>query len=74
MMSSSSLAARDKFRVQFNLILLPNLRASEDNNKGIEPLVTRKRRWVITDAKKKVLRDYYFNPVNGKPVHQYVQE
>lgn len=55
-------------------MLPPNLGAFEDNDKGTEPLVTQKRCWVIIDAKKKVLRDYYFNPVNGKPVHQYVQE
>ena len=50
------------------------LEALEDNDEGTEPLVTQKRRPAITDAERKSLRDYYFDPVNGKPAHKHVRE
>lgn len=74
MMSSSSQAVKDMFRAQFYPVTPSNLGAVEDNDEGTEPLVTRKRRRAITDAERKALRDYYFDPVNGKPAHKHLRE
>lgn len=42
--------------------------------KSTEPLVTRKRRWAITDAEKKAIEDYYFDSINGKLAYKHVQK
>ena len=73
-MNSSSQVVKDKFRAQFKPIPPPNLEALEENDEGTEPLITRKRRRAITEAKRKSVQDYYFVPVNGKPAHKHVQE
>lgn len=73
-MNSLSQAVKDKFRAQFKPMPPPNLEALEDNDEGTEPLITRKPRRAITDAKRKSVRDYYFDPVNGKPAHKHEQE
>lgn len=46
----------------------------ENNNKGTEPLIIYKSRQVIIYAKKKAVRDYYFDLANSKPVHKHIQE
>ena len=73
-MSSASEVVKDRFRAQFNPVLLQGSEAVENNDEGTEPLVTCKRRQAITDAEKKAVRDYYFDPANGKPAHKHVQE
>lgn len=73
-MNSSSQAVKDKFRAQFKPVPPPNLEALEDNDGGTEPLINYKRRRAITDAKRKLVWDYYFDSVNGKPAHKHVQE
>lgn len=64
------------FQAQFRmLVLLQRSGASvETNDNGTVPIETRNCRWAITDAKKKTVWDYYFDPANKKPIHKHVQE
>lgn len=73
-MSSASEVMKDRFRAQFNPVLSQGSEAVENNDEGTELLVTRKRRRAITDTERKAVRDYYFDPANGKPAHKHVQE
>ncbi len=51
------------------------LHSSDTNNhdKGIQRLVTRKRRCTIADAERKAFRDYYFNDEYGKPARKAIR-
>lgn len=73
-MSSASEAVKDRFRAQFNPVLSQRSEVVENNDNGIVPLETRKRRRAITNAEKKAVQDYYFDPANRKPAHKYIQE
>ncbi|MCJ1349067.1 hypothetical protein MMC31_007303, partial [Peltigera leucophlebia] len=72
-MSSASEVVKDRFRAQSNPVLSQGSETVENNDEGTEPLVTRKSRRAITDAERKAVRDYYFDPANGKPAHKHVQ-
>lgn len=43
-MSSASKVIKDQFQAQLNSMLSQSLEAVENNNKGMEPLITCKRR------------------------------
>lgn len=76
-MSSSSEVVRDDSRARFNLILSRSSEPVEptpEDEEDAELLVPRKRRRAITDAERKTLRDWYFDPGNGKPAHKYIRE
>ena len=73
-MSSSSQAVKDRFQAQFNPPPARNSEGVEENVHDADPLVTRKRRRAITDSERKSIRDYYFDPLNGKLQHKHVQQ
>lgn len=66
---------RDRFRAQSNAVTLPNppVLDQDKDDEDAQPLVTRKRRRAITDTERKALRDYYFDPANGKPAQKVIR-
>lgn len=76
-MSNTSQIVRDEFYARFNPVLPRNLETvepTEEDEEGTKTLVTRKCRRAITNAERKALRDWYFDPEIGKPAHKYVRE
>lgn len=71
-MSGASEVVKDRFTALFNPVLSQGSETVKDNCEGAEPVVTCKHCWAITNAERKAVRDYYFDPANGKPAHKHL--
>ena len=73
-MNNASKVVKNRFWVQFNLVLSQGSEVVKNNDESTKPLITRKHRPAITDTEKKAVQDYYFNLVNRKSAYKYVQK